>query len=880
LAVGEAVNLAARIQTFAEMDTVVMSATTAQLTRGHFELSPLQVHILKGFTRPVELFQVSRPTEARTTLEASALGGLTPYFGREAESASLAAIWREVRFGADVMVVVRGEAGIGKSRIVHQFRETVLLEPVLVLECFCSPLTQATALAPIVAMLNGVVQERALRYTPSLDPLSALRSLIEEHARLRDDVLPLLAALLSIPTTDETSIADLSPIRRRARTLEIVREWLASLAEKAPVAVLIEDLHWADPSTLELLSLLAERPPGGRTLVCMTCRSEFSIGGSPAGVRTIELTRLAGEQVQEMVSHLTGGRALPPLVVRQIAKRSEGVPLFVEEVTKAVLDSNALRMEENRYELAQSFDQDPVPATVQASLLARFDRIGDSRPIAQLAAAIGRDFSYPLIRALAGLPEAELQRHLDRLCASELAFVRGEPPDATYTFKHALIQDAIYGTLLKKERLRVHETVFSKLRASFPEIIEARPEMAAYHAEQAGLRDLAVPLLKAAGFRAFARTAVVESVEHLARAIELVDALDEPARTETEIELQSVIGPAYMATKGWIAPEVERSSARLRELALARGDGAKLFQAIWGLWSVHFLRGELDQALAASQQVLQMALATPDPMLQLAGHDIVGYTLLYRGEYVDALHHAEAGLALFDLEREIKLAQLFQISASVGMWNYGALAHWMLGSPAAAEEWLQRAKALAQELRHPPSLAYGLCAQFRVLRWTDDVAQIRENAATARALAAAEGFVLWVPMADIYIAWSDLRLGGDPEAACAKIEAAIAAMKGNSLFAVEDGTLYAEALLAAGRPEAVFGVADGILASIAIGGQHHCEPEIFRLQGEAAKRLGMNRRAEDFFCRAAARAAEMSAKPLELRAASGLTALHDLEPSH
>jgi hypothetical protein len=397
--------------------------------------------------------------------------------------------------------------------------------------------------------------------------------------------------------------------------------------------------------------------------------------------------------------------------------------------------------------------------------------------------------------------------------------------------------------------------------------------MTAHHAENAGLHDLAVPLLKEAGFRAFARTAVVEAVKHLGRAIELVGALEEPARTDTEIELQSVIGPAYMATMGWTAPEVERASARLRDLAIARGDGAKLFQAMWGLWSVHFLRGELGPALVACQQVLQMALATPDPMLHLAGHGIVGYTELYRGQYVESLRHVEVGLALFDMEREKRLAHLFQISPSVSMWSYGALAHWLQGTPEKAVEWLRRAKELATELRHPPSLAYGYCAQARVLRWMDEVERVRDNALAARALSAAEGFALWVPMADIYIAWSDARAGGDAALACTKIQLAIANMKGNYLFAVEDGTLYAETLLLAGRPEEVFAVAENISAIIAEGGQNHCEPELFRLQGQAAADLGQRDRAETFFRAGIERARAMGARALELRSVAALANL-------
>lgn len=858
LAVGEAVNLAARIQSFAEMDTVIVSGVTGKLIRGHFELQPLDVHILKGFTRPVDLFRVVRPTDARTRFEASALDGLTPHVGREKESAELAALWREVRMGADRVVLVRGEAGIGKSRMLHQFRST-LGESRRVLECFCSPLTQATALAPVLAMLDSAVAERAQRHTPPLSKLEALRSLLGEHQRLGHEALPLIGSLLSLPGADESALDDLSPVRRRARTLEVLRAWLASTAERAPVAFLVEDAHWADPSSLELLDMLVRDNPGGRTLLCITCRPEFEVRWTNPHVHVLELRRLDGDSVEAVVTHVAGRRHLPAPVVRQIAERSEGVPLFVEEVTKAVLES----------------DENSVPSTVHASLLARFDRLGESRAIAQLGAAIGREFAYPLIRAICGLSEDRLREHLDRICRSELAFVRGEPPDATYTFKHALIQDAIYGTLLKKDRQRVHETVFSKLRSEFPELIQARPEMAAYHAESAGLRDLAVPLLQDAGMRAFSRTAVAEAVKHLSRAIELVDALDEPMRTDTEIQLQSVMGPAYMATIGWTAPEVERSSARLRDLAIARGDGTKLFQATWGLWSVHFLRGEMDSAIAASQQVLQMALATADPMLQAAGHGICGYTRLYRGEYEEALRHAESGLDLFDLEQEKKLTHLFQLSPSLPMWNYSALAQWMLGFPQKAEELLERGRALAADLRHPPSLAYSLCAQFRVLRWLNDTERIRTNAVEARAISAAEGFALWVPMADIYIAWADAhREGADVANACDRIAAGIAAMSdGNGLFAVEDGTLHAEALLRCGKPEAAFRVAADLLLTVERGGHRHCEPELFRLQGEASAALGERDQAETLIRRGVERARQMGAPGLERRSSDSLARL-------
>jgi len=872
LAVGETVNLAARIQSNADDDTAVISQSTAKLVRGYFELQSLGQQRLKGFSSSVELFRVLGPTGARTKLDAATRRGLTPHVGRESESSGLAEVWKEVRDGADRVVIVRGEAGIGKSRIVHRFRHTVLNAPALVVDCYCSPLAQATAFAPLVESLDRRIIERVQGSATPEAKVEALRTMLGEHSRFEADALPLMAALLSLPGVDDAPISDWSPVRRRLRTLETLRQWVASLAERLPLALLVEDVHWADPSTLDFLDLLARERPGERTLVCVTARPEFVARWSGPHVRTIEMARLNGDEIAAMVSHVTGGRALPPLLVRRIADRSEGVPLFVEEVTKAVLESGALRIAGDRYELAGVFDEQLIPTTVHASLLARFDRLGESKSVAHLGAAIGREFSFPLIQAVAGIPDDKLQEHLNRICRTELAFAHGEPPVSVYVFKHALIQDAVYGTLLKSERSRVHERIFVALCDKFPELIAARPETAAYHAENAGRRDVAVSLFKDAGLRALGRTAVAEAAKHLEHAIEIVDALEEPGRTIVEMDLQAAIGPAYMATVGWSSPEVERSTARLRDLALARSDGSKLFQATWGLWSIHFLRGQMDAALDAASQVLGMASATGDPKLIAEGRDIVGYTKMYRGEYVEAIRHAEAALALLDFERDKELAAIFQIAPSVGMWSYGSLAHWMLGHREESAEWLQNARQLAERLGHPPTLAYGHCAQLRVLRWMDDVDRLRESALAARVLSVAEGFALWVPMADIYIAWSDARRGGDAAAAADKIRASIAAMQatGNDIFAVEDGTLLAEALLLAGKPNDVFPVIEDALAKMERGGHRHCEPELFRLQGEACRALGETDRATAFFRRGIESARSIGAKSLELRAVASL----------
>jgi class 3 adenylate cyclase len=875
LAVGETVNLAARIQSSADEDTVVVSATTATVLHGHFELQPLEARSLKGFSRPIELFRVIRPTGARTKFEAAARRGLTPHVGRHEQSAVLARTWDEVRSGADRVVIVRGEAGIGKSRIVHQFRNTALEEPVRVLECICSPLTQATALAPIIAMLEGILVARSEKDPTPQAKLDALRSLLDEHSRFGADALPLVAALLSIPGADESAIRDLSPVRRRAGTLEILRQWLAWAAERVPVALFVEDVHWSDPSTLDLLDLLALESPGGRTLICITARPEFLVRWEKSHVRTIELIRLTGSEIEAVTTYVAGGHALPLPLVRQIAERSEGVPLFVEEMTKAVLESGALRLDSERYELAQAYDGQFVPSSVKASMVARFDRLGESRSVAQLGATIGRTFTYRLIRAVTGMADDKLREHLDRLCRTELAFADGEPPDSVYTFKHALIQDALYETLLKRDRARLHERVFSKLRDEFSDLVESRPEMAAYHAEHAGLRELAIPLLKEAGMRALGRTAMAEAVKHLGRAVELVETLPAPARIRMESDLQAVLGPAYMATLGWAAPEVERSSLRLRDLATAQRDSDRLFQAMWGIWTVHFLRGELDPALDVARQVLEMAVQMHDGMRRVAGHHAVGYTHFYRGEFAEALRHAEHGLVIFDPEVEKRSAAMFQLSLSCAMLCFRTQSQQILGLADQASESLRNWQQLVAQVKHTPSAAYSLCQQCFLARVADDVERVQAWAPECRSLSLAEGFNLWVPLTDIFIAWAGAREGGDAAAAVKAIEASIRLVHASRTYIVESeiAGMLAETLLLAGRPADVFEVAERALEITRVGKQRHYEPELFRLQGDAAKALGNGAQAAGFYREGLASARSMGGGLLELRCALALAKL-------
>ena len=395
-AVGENVNLASRIQEAAAADTVLVSPHTAKRIEGHFQMEALEPQLLKGFGEKIQLFRIVGTTGARTKLEAAARGQLTPRVGRETEMAAVASSWTEAQNGAFRVLVVRGEAGIGKSRLVHDFKQSALDTRAEVFECFCSRLTDRTPLAPIIEMLNARVAKRAGDETTSRARLAALDGILREQGLSDEDALPLMSSLLSIPGADESPVRDLSPGRRRSRTLETICTWLASSARRAPVAFLVEDLHWADPSTLDLLDLIVKESSEGRTLVCITARPEFRDRWSRPHVRTFDLPRLSGEAAEAIVTHVAGRHPLKDVPVRQIVELSEGVPLFAEEVTKAFVESGTLPLA-TRYELENSPDGELVPAAVQASIVARFDRLGEGRVVAQFGATIGRDFAYPLV---------------------------------------------------------------------------------------------------------------------------------------------------------------------------------------------------------------------------------------------------------------------------------------------------------------------------------------------------------------------------------------------------------------------------------------------------------------------------------------------------
>jgi class 3 adenylate cyclase/tetratricopeptide (TPR) repeat protein len=645
LALGETPNLAARLQGMAAPNTLVVSAATFQLLGGFFACQPLGTSLLKGFAQPVEVYQVLYESMARSRLEAAGSTGLTPFVGREQEMGVLRERWGQVKEGSGHVVLLSGEAGIGKSRLVQILKEHVAADPQAWLTpCQCSPYYQNTALYPMIELLEQV----ALRFEHDETPeqkLRKLEGLLVQYGLPPPETVPLLAALLSLPLTADYIPLTVSPEQQKQQTLRALLTIQLRIAAEQPVLFVMEDLHWVDPTTLEFLSLLVDQGPTARILALWTFRPDFSPPWTGrAHLTQVTLPRLAQRQAAEMISRVAHGKILPSEVVEQVVAKTDGVPLFVEELTKMVLESSLLQEREERYELTGLLPPLAILTTLHDSLMARLDRLAAVKGLAQLASTLGREFSYELLHAVSPLNEETLQRGLQQLVAAEFLYQRGLPPQATYLFKHALIQEAAYQSLLRSTRQQHHQRIAQVLETRFPDVCTTQPELLAHHYTEAGLMAQAIPYWQRAGQRAVERSANVEAAAHLTKGLELLATLPEtPERAQQELDLQTTLGPALINTKGQAAPEVLHAYARARELCQQVGETPQLFQVLRGLWYFYLHRVELQTARELGERLLTLAQHIDDSALLLEAHYALGNTLNYLGEFPATQAHFARG---------------------------------------------------------------------------------------------------------------------------------------------------------------------------------------------------------------------------------------------
>jgi tetratricopeptide (TPR) repeat protein len=707
LALGETPNVAARLQGIAAPNTLVISAATFQLLGGFFACQPLGTPLLKGLAQPLAVYQVLYESMARTRLEALGSTALTPLVGREQEIGLLLGRWAQVKDGFGQVVLLSGEAGIGKSRLVQVLTEHVAAEPQAWLTpCQCSPYYQNTALYPMIDLLERV----ALRFEREESPQQKLRKLegfSVQYGLPLEDAVPLFAALLSLPLSADYAPLTMSPELQKQKTLHALLTITLRIAAQQPVLFVMEDLHWVDPSTLEFLCLLVDQGPTARILALFTFRPDFSPPWSGRSHLTqVTVTRLPRHQAAAMTDRVAHGKALPPEVEAQVVAKTDGVPLFVEELTKMVLESGLLQEQAERYALTGPLPPLAIPTTLHDSLMARLDRLAAVKALAQLAATLGREFSYELLQAVSPWDEDTLQRGLQQLVAAEFLYQQGLPPQATYRFKHALIQDAAYQSLLKSTRQQYHQRIAQVVEARFPETAETQPELLAHHYTEAGLREQAIPYWQQAGQRALQRSANLEAVSHVTRGLEVLSTLPEThERAQQELALQIMLGAAI---KGPAAPETERTYAQACALARQVGSPPELFPALYGFWYAQMARGQSLRARELAEEFLELARQQQDMLVLAAGHRMRGNTAYWQGDLIEAQAHCRQGLACYDPAQHRASAVSYGQDSGVVCGFLGALTVWMLGYPDQALRGMEEALALARRLAHPFSLALAL----------------------------------------------------------------------------------------------------------------------------------------------------------------------------
>jgi class 3 adenylate cyclase len=645
LALGETPNIAARLQGLAPPNTVVISDVTARLVQGVFALDDFGMHALHGVTEPMAMHRVRGLLTTPSHDEEFEIAAAPLLVGREKESGLLRRRWVQSKAGLGQVVFVSGEAGIGKSALVEGLRAQMRAEGLPRIAFRCSPYHTNSALYPVITHI-----ERLLQFAPddtSLIRLTKLEAGLQPYRLLLAEVVPLLAGLLSVPLPAERYAAlTLTSQQQKQQTLDTLVAWLEAEAARQPVLVVWEDLHWADPTTLEVLGLAIEQAPTVPMLHVLTYRPEFSPPWPQRSHMTpLVLTRLERLQVEALITRRAGGKLLPPEVVQYIVAKTDGVPLYVEELTKMLLASSLLREEGEQYVLTGPLHTVTIPDTLQDALMARLDQLNRAKEVAQLGAVLGREFAYELLAAVAPQDEDTLQAGLAQLVEAELLYQRGRPPRARYVFKHALIQDVAYQSMLKSTRQQVHQQIAQVFETQFPALVEMQPELVAQHYTAAGCAEQAIVYWQRAGQHASDRSANREAISHLTTGIALLQTLPEtPEHTQQALSLHIVLGAALLMTKGHAAPEVEHAYTQARELCQQVGETPQLVPVLFGLWRYYVTRPQLHTAQELGETLLRLAQHTHDPAFVVIAHYALGWTWFCLGALPAARQHLEAGI--------------------------------------------------------------------------------------------------------------------------------------------------------------------------------------------------------------------------------------------
>ena len=879
--VGETPNHAARLQGIAEPNMVVIAEATRKLLGNLFELENLGPKDLKGIAGPVRAWAALRASSAEGRFEALHATGLTALVGREEELELLLRRWSRAKTGEGQVVLLSGEAGIGKSRLTAALLENVATEPHTRLRYFCSPQHTDSAFYPIIGQMEraaGLAHDDI-----SQTKLDKLDAVLAQTSTSKQDVA-LFAEMLSLPNDGRYPTLELTSEQRRQKTLEALTEQIAVLASQHPVLMIFEDTQWIDPTSLEELNRIVDRFKSLPVLLVVTFRPEFNAPWSgQSRVTSLALNRLGEREAAAIIAHLFGNKQLPADVMAEIVERTDGIPLFVEEMTKAVLEAEN-EGEARRTAVAIPSPALAVPASLHASLMARLDRLGPAKEVAQIGATIGREFSHGLLAAVARKPEAELGSALDRLIAAGLLFRQGVPPHATYLFKHALVQDAAYGTLLREPRRALHARIAETLESEFAEIAENQPELLARHFTEAKLIEKAASLWGKAGQRSLARSALVEAVEQLARAVDQIATLPAtPALRRVQINLQVALITPLLHVKGYAAPETKAAVERARlsiEQARALGEPVEdpllLFSVLYGFWVANYVafNGDVMRNLAAQFLTLAEKQGTVAPLL--VAHRLMGTSLLHTGDIAEGRTHYSQALALYDPSEHRPLATRFGSDARVTALSFRSWALWVLGYPEAALADAYLSLKDARELGQAVSLMVALSVSGLTHIFCGNYVEANEQSDEVVPLAGEKGAIIWQAFGMMNRGCAMALIGRASDAVQIMTSGATAFRSTGATVIMPLWLSYwARAFAELGQIDDARRCVSEAMTAMETSKESWCEADVYRIAGKMALMSPDPdaKKAEAYFERALAVARKQQAKSWELRAAMSMARL-------
>jgi predicted ATPase len=873
-AVGQTPNIAARLQTLAAINTVLISESTRRLVSAVFDLQDLGLQELKGVTEPVHVYHVLAAKSAGSRFEAAHSGSLTPLIGRSSELSLLLDRWKKVKEGDGQVMLLSGIPGVGKSRLLHELKSHIQHEPHILLHHQCSPYHSQSAFFPVIEQIEKAAQLTARE--ADADKIAKLKAYLPRLTNNSVEPVLLIANLLSVSAENHHELSELTPQQIKNRTISTLVDMLLAFSLQRPTLCIFEDAHWVDPSTLELLELIISRIGHARVLLIVSCRPEFRPTWlARANITMHSLTRLSQTEVKTMIQDLLRGGSIPQQLVDQIIEKADGVPLFIEELTSSTLSAPSQAQPYFGCTALPALLR--VPETLSDALMERLDRVAPSRRVVQIAAVIGREFSYDVLAAASRLDQEDMVSVLSQLEQADIIYRVGISPSVRFAFKHVLLRDAIYDSLLRSKRQQVHSDIAAILKNDYPELVENQPELLAYHYQEAGNHQLAIRCWFESGQRALAHSANVEAIANFRKALQLLNALPETSeRTKQEIDIQLALGIPLIAVRGYASTETREVFSQARTLCLRLGNIPEYFQALFGLWGNSWMSGKNDDALRMADEFLSGSRALSDSVLPMVAHRVMGSTLLTIGDFQSSASHFEEAIRLSVSKERPLLSNLYMVEPQVASLLLLSWDLWFMGYPDQSLSRVSEALALAQDVGHPYTVAFAHYMTSVVHLLRGDAARALESAERSFEMSQEQRFSLYVTLSRISRGRALGDLGRLREAR-AEIELGIneARRSGVGYMLPMMESWLAEVHAKAGENETALAIVEGTLSNIGDVTGRTWEAELHRQRAQILAALNplKVREAESCLKKSIEVARGQSAKSLELRTATTLAEL-------